>query len=201
MLFAKLAVGASIALLTACGQGGPPEASEATAPTKSVSPSAEASPTETTSEEMADEPTETSEEPTEPTDEASATERPDSSAPSPRGRRIKTAGSQFGTMLFDGSGQAIYLFDREKTSRAQCYGECAVEWPPVLTKGAPQPVGGVRAGLLGTTERRNGSVQVTYGGHPLYYYAHEGKNQVLCHDVPGFGGLWLVVTPDGEPAP
>jgi hypothetical protein len=41
---------------------------------------------------------------------------------------------------------------------------------------------------------------VTYGGHPLYYYAHEGPGQVLCHDVIEFGGRWLVVTPDGVAA-
>jgi hypothetical protein len=52
----------------------------------------------------------------------------------------------------------------------------------------------------GTTQRRDGTTQVTYAGHPLYYYAHEGRGQVLCHDVVEFGGTWLVVTPTGEPA-
>lgn len=45
--------------------------------------------------------------------------------------------------------------------------------------------------------RADGSTQVTYGGHPLYYSAHEGKYQVLCHNVTEFGGRWLVVSPDG----
>ena len=103
-------------------------------------------------------------------------------------------------MLFDRLGQAIYLFDREATRRAECYGACAKAWPPVLTKGAPRASGDVRAALLGTTERDDGSTQITYAGHPLYYYAHEGPNQVLCHNVREFGGLWLVVTPAGEPA-
>ena len=57
------------------------------------------------------------------------------------------------------------------------------------------------ANLLGTTTRSDGARQVTYAGHPLYFYAHEGKNQVLCHDVREYGGLWLVVTPKGPPAP
>jgi predicted lipoprotein with Yx(FWY)xxD motif len=132
--------------------------------------------------------------PAAPTPQASDPPRPD-------GTRIITADSPFGTMLFDRTGQAIYLFDKERTASPACYGACAQAWPPVLTTGDPQAGQGVREGLLGTTERRDGKVQVTYGGHPLYYYADEGKNQVLCHNVDEFGGLWLVVTPRGEPAP
>jgi predicted lipoprotein with Yx(FWY)xxD motif len=104
-------------------------------------------------------------------------------------------------MLFDERGQAIYLFDRETTAEPDCYEECAEAWPPVLTTGEPQAAGDVRTDLLGTTERDDGSLQVTYAGHPLYFYAHEGPGQVLCHDVTEFGGVWLVVTPAGAPAP
>ena len=113
---------------------------------------------------------------------------------------IQTAGSAYGSMLFDRSGQAIYLFDRETTDTPQCYGACAEAWPPVLTRGVPQPSGAARSALLGTTSRTDGSRQVTYDGHPLYFYAHEGPNEVLCHNVSEFGGLWLVVTPGGDPA-
>lgn len=118
-----------------------------------------------------------------------------------RGRVITTADSDYGTMLFDGSGQAIYLFDKETRSTPRCYGACAQAWPPVLTRDLPRAVGDVRQSLLGTTRRRDGSRQITYGGHPLYFYAHEGKNEVLCHNVAEFGGLWLVLTPAGRPAP
>ena len=104
-------------------------------------------------------------------------------------------------MLFDRSGQAIYLFAKEKTSKPECYGACAEAWPPVLTEGSPQARGDTRSELLGTTPRRDGSKQVTYKGHPLYFYAHEGKNEVLCHNITENGGLWLVVTPKGDPAP
>jgi len=118
-----------------------------------------------------------------------------------KGSVIKTAASDFGTMLFDRSGQAIYLFAKERTSKPECYGACAKAWPPVLTEGSPQARGGTRSALLGTTRRSDGTSQVTYNGHPLYFYAHEGKNQVLCHNINEYGGLWLVVTPGGEPAP
>ena len=117
------------------------------------------------------------------------------------GTGIKTAASDFGPMLFDTTGQAIYLFDKETSSAPACYTACAVAWPPVLTDGPPTASGEVKQSLLGTTKRTDGSTQVTYGGHPLYYYAHEGKNEVKCHNITGFGGLWLVVTPTGDAAP
>jgi predicted lipoprotein with Yx(FWY)xxD motif len=119
----------------------------------------------------------------------------------PSGTQIITADSDYGTMLFDASGQPIYLFDAESDRLPQCYDECAKEWPPVLTDGAPSARDDVRPGLLGTTRRADGVVQVTYAGHPLYYYAHEGKYEVLCHNIEEFGGTWLVLRPDGTAAP
>jgi predicted lipoprotein with Yx(FWY)xxD motif len=109
--------------------------------------------------------------------------------------------SEYGSMLFDERGQAIYLFDSETSDTPECYDDCASAWPPVLTEGPPEPTGDVDAALLGTTERDDGSVQVTYNGHPLYFYADEDPGEVLCHDVDDFGGTWLVVIPEGEPAP
>jgi predicted lipoprotein with Yx(FWY)xxD motif len=131
---------------------------------------------------------------------ATFTTTPTSTGGAAEGLAITTAGSDFGRMLFDRSGQAIYLFDKEATSRPECYRACATAWPPVLTHGPPRATGAVREGLLGTTKRADGSSQVTYAGHPLYYYAHEQPHQVLCHNVAEFGGRWLVVTPDGPPA-
>jgi predicted lipoprotein with Yx(FWY)xxD motif len=114
------------------------------------------------------------------------------------GTTIKTADSQFGQVLFDGDEQAIYYFDKESGSKSECYGACAEAWPPVLTEGDPQAGAGAQAGLLGTTKRDDGTTQVTYDGHPLYYYAHEGPGVVECHNVDEFGGLWLAVQPSGQ---
>lgn len=116
------------------------------------------------------------------------------------GTVIKSAKSQFGMMLFDGTGQAIYLFDKEQTSKPECYDACAEAWPPALTEGSAAAGSGTKQDLLGTIKRIDGTTQVTYGGHPLYFYAHEAKNEVKCHNIQGFGGLWLVVTPAGRPA-
>jgi len=113
---------------------------------------------------------------------------------------ITVADSDFGQVLFDSTGQAIYLFDKEITAVPDCYGDCAVAWPPVLTEGSPAAEAGTMSDLLGTTPRTDGSTQVTYAGHPPYYYAHEGKNAVTCHNVNEFGGLWLAVTPTGQAA-
>lgn len=126
-----------------------------------------------------------------------------SKAPQPSkgpGTRITVHPSEFGPMLFDARGQAIYLFDEETSSEPACYGACAEAWPPVLTTGSPVAAGEAKQGLLGTTKRSNRATQVTYAGHPLYYYAHEAPGQVLCHDVEEYGGRWLVVTPAGNAA-
>ena len=131
----------------------------------------------------------------EPTAEPAAT-----AAPRERraGTRIRVRASEFGRMLFDSNHQAIYIFERDRNGRSTCYGECARAWPPVFTHGAPVAGMGVRKRLLGTVKRRDGRRQVTYAGKPLYFYAHEGPGQVLCHNVDLNGGLWWVVGPDGK---
>jgi predicted lipoprotein with Yx(FWY)xxD motif len=133
-----------------------------------------------------------------PTPEPSA--EPSSEKPA-SGTRITLRDSEFGTMLFGPGRQAIYVFERDSEGRSACYGECAKAWPPVFTKGRPRAGRGVRARLLGTTRRRNGRRQVTYAGRPLYFYAHEGPGEVLCHDVDLNGGFWWVVGPDGRRRP
>jgi predicted lipoprotein with Yx(FWY)xxD motif len=114
------------------------------------------------------------------------------------GTTIKVADSEFGKVLFDGDDGAIYLFDKESSSKPACYGACAEAWPPVVTEGAPEAGSGADAAKLGTTKRTDGTTQVTYNGHPLYYYVDDGPGQILCHDVEEFGGLWLVVDPSGN---
>ena len=116
-----------------------------------------------------------------------------------RGKGIKVMNSRYGRMIFDARGRAIYLFTREQGSKSRCYGECAVAWPPVYTRGKPRALRGVDADLLGTTKRRGGRSQVTYNGHPLYYYVTDTKpGQITCQDVVEFGGTWLVVDPQGD---
>lgn len=123
---------------------------------------------------------------------------PEDAVAAKRGATVKVVGSQFGRVIADRRGEALYLFDKETSKRSRCYGECAVAWPPLLTKGKPRAGKGADPDLLGTTRRRNGKLQVTYDGHPLYYYKDDEPGRILCHNVDEFGGLWLVVNPRGD---
>lgn len=114
------------------------------------------------------------------------------------GTRVKVVSSDYGRVIADGKGEAFYLFDKENSKKPRCYGACASVWPPVLTKGKPVAGSGAKQSLLGTTKRANGKLQVTYAGHPLYYYVDDSPGTILCHDVEEFGGLWLVVKPNGQ---
>lgn len=130
--------------------------------------------------------------------ESGSAKKDSSSLDRPPGITIATQDSQYGTILFDGDHQAIYLFAKESSDHSECYGECAAAWPPVLTKGRPQGGAGLNAKLLGTTARTDGTTQVTYNGHPLYYYESDPPGEVLCQNVVEFGGRWLVVDPTGN---
>ena len=106
--------------------------------------------------------------------------------------------SAYGKILFDGSGRALYAFTRDPRRRSVCAGACAKAWPPYVVTGRPKAATGVKASLLGTTKRAGGGTQVTYGGRPLYYYVGDQVGQVRCQNVKEFGGLWLVVGPNGR---
>ena len=69
---------------------------------------------------------------------------------------------------------------------------------PFLTKGKPVAGKGVVAKKLGTTVRDDGTRQVTYGGHPVYFYEHDRPGFIFCQDVFEFGGTWLLVNKAGK---
>ena len=119
-------------------------------------------------------------------------------ASAPQGTRVVLGTSEFGRMLFDSRKQAIYIFQRDKKNKSNCYGACATPWPPVFTKGRPRAGKGVHSSLLSTIRRKGGERQVTYAGKPLYYYAHEGPGEVKCHNVNLNGGFWWAVAADGK---
>jgi predicted lipoprotein with Yx(FWY)xxD motif len=116
-----------------------------------------------------------------------------------KGTVVKIVSSDYGPVIADRKGEAFYLFDKENGKKSACYGDCATAWPPLLTKAAPRAGKGAKQKLLGTTKRRNGRLQVTYAGHPLYYYKDDTPGNILSQNVNEFGGLWLVVKPNGHP--
>lgn len=106
---------------------------------------------------------------------------------------------KLGKILVDGSGKTLYLFAKDTGSTSTCYGGCATYWPPVLTDGAPRAGAGVNASLLGTTKRTDGTTEVTYGGHPLYYVVTDhNPGDATGQAVTNFGAAWYVVGPDGN---
>lgn len=116
----------------------------------------------------------------------------------PTGKKVSLHTSDYGRILADGHGRALYLFTHD-TGRSRCYGACASAWPPLLTKGEPRAVGKASQELLGTVKRRDGRTQVTYAGHPVYYYLGDRQpGQVLCQAVQEYGGYWYVVTRAGR---
>jgi predicted lipoprotein with Yx(FWY)xxD motif len=114
-------------------------------------------------------------------------------------RTLTVHSSAYGQVLFDGLGFVVYAFTKDSRGRSACSGACAKAWPPALVRGALRPGAGVKASLLGTVRRSNGSRQLTYAGRPLYYYVGDTKpRQIRCQNVSEFGGLWLVVRPSGK---
>src|SRR5438067_4791278 len=102
-----------------------------------------------------------------------------------------------GKVLVGANGRTLYLFTADKGTRSVCYGQCATYWPP-LTAGKPTAGAGLKASMLGTTKRKDGKLQVTYHGHPLYYFVPDKKaGQTAGQNVDAFGGEWYVVSPAG----
>jgi predicted lipoprotein with Yx(FWY)xxD motif len=119
------------------------------------------------------------------------------SAAKKKGTKIAVEKTEFGKALVNGAGKAVYLFDIEESTTPECYDDCAIAWPPVITNGKPVAGKGIKGGKLGTTKRTDGSTQVTFAGHPIYYYEHDTRDKILCQNVVEFGGRWLLVKPSG----
>jgi len=112
---------------------------------------------------------------------------------------VSTKTSSLGTFLVDGNGRALYLWDADHGSKSTCSGACSQAWPPVTTTGTPKASGAVKASLLGTIKRADGTREVTYAGHPLYTFAGDSQaGQTTGQGSTGFGAPWWVVTPAGK---
>jgi predicted lipoprotein with Yx(FWY)xxD motif len=104
-----------------------------------------------------------------------------------------------GQFLADGNGRSLYLFEADKSTTSNCSGACAAAWPPVTASAVPMAGGGVSQSLLGTTKRTDGTEQVTYNGHPLYYFAADtGSGMAKGQGSKAFGAGWYVLNAKGS---
>jgi predicted lipoprotein with Yx(FWY)xxD motif len=112
---------------------------------------------------------------------------------------VNVRNTSLGKILVDSQGRTLYLFEKDTGSKSTCPGACASAWPPFRTSGTPKAGSGVTASLLGTTTRSDGNDEVTYNGHPLYYYAGDQKaGDTNGQDLNQFGASWYVLSPAGN---
>jgi predicted lipoprotein with Yx(FWY)xxD motif len=113
--------------------------------------------------------------------------------------KLQAHKGKLGRFVVDGRSMTLYLFEKDKTRASTCDGSCAQVWPPLTTSSKPVAGAGVAASKLGTTKRKDGKLQVTYNGHPLYYYYLDRKpGQTSGQGLKLFGAGWYVVAPSGK---
>jgi predicted lipoprotein with Yx(FWY)xxD motif len=114
--------------------------------------------------------------------------------------QIGTTHTSLGTVLVAGPKRlTVYMFEGDKGGTSACSGACAELWPPVITTSEPTAEGGASASKLSTITRSDGSKQVTYNGHPLYYFAKDtAAGETHGQGIDGFGAHWYVLAPDGS---
>jgi predicted lipoprotein with Yx(FWY)xxD motif len=103
-----------------------------------------------------------------------------------------------GRILAGGNARTLYRFMADSGKTSKCNRACAASWPPLIAAGKPTGGTGVRQSLLGTTRRKDGRLQVTYAGHPLYSFSYDlAVGQVEGEGVSAYGGHWYAVSASG----
>jgi predicted lipoprotein with Yx(FWY)xxD motif len=109
---------------------------------------------------------------------------------------VKAASSPLGTILVDQDGKTLYLFEADSMNKSNCSGSCLSLWPAVMASGKATTGNGVSAGMIGTA---TGSSQVTYAGHPLYWFSGDSAaGDTNGEGLTDFGGAWYAVSPTGK---
>jgi predicted lipoprotein with Yx(FWY)xxD motif len=123
------------------------------------------------------------------------------SSPEKTGAAVVSVASvpKLGRVIVDASGHTLYDFHKDKGTTSACYGACEKGWPPLTTESTPQAGEGAMSSKLGTTERKDGTMQVTYAGHPVYTFVEDKKpGEANGNDVSAFGGEWYALEASGE---
>ncbi|TML24730.1 MAG: hypothetical protein E6G32_03005 [Actinobacteria bacterium] len=106
--------------------------------------------------------------------------------------------TKLGMILVNSRGHTLYLFAKDRNGKSACSGSCAKFWPPSLRSGRPTAGSGVKASMLGTTKRSNGSLQLTYNKHPLYTFTLDKQaGQTKGEGMLAFGARWYAVSAKG----
>jgi len=117
----------------------------------------------------------------------------------PKHANVMLRSTSVGTVLVDGRGRTLYLFTADPTAKSACYGQCAAVWPPFLTSDAPVKVGAAKQALLKTVKRKDGTLQVVYAGHPLYFFSGDTRaGQTKGEGIVHFGGSWYALNAAGK---
>ena len=112
---------------------------------------------------------------------------------------VRVKKTNLGKILVDSKGRTLYLFLADTGTTSTCSDACAANWPPLQVNGTPKVGKGAKASLAGTTQRSDGTSQVTYNGHPLYRFVGDRKaGQTTGQGVNAFGAQWFVLSPAGK---
>jgi len=110
---------------------------------------------------------------------------------------VASAETDAGPSLVGPDGLTLYIFTSDTDGTSTCYDDCAALWPPFeLDAGATLEAGDGVTGEIGTTERDDGTTQVTYEGMPLYFYASDAAPGEATGE--GVSGVWFIASPEGH---
>jgi predicted lipoprotein with Yx(FWY)xxD motif len=120
-------------------------------------------------------------------------------APAAANGAIGTRATSLGNVLVDAKGRTLYLFERDKTDMSSCTGACQSIWPSLTAQGKPSAMNGVSGAKVGTVASTGAKQQVTYNGHPLYYYVGDRKpGDTTGQGLNQFGAEWYVLAASGN---
>ena len=124
---------------------------------------------------------------------------PSAATPTSKAAAVAVGTTKLGPVVVNSAGRTLYLFEKDKSPKSTCSGECANDWPPLMASGKPAADTGVKASMLGTTKRSDGKEQVTYNGHPLYTFTgDQNPGDTSGQGVNAFGACWYVVSTAGN---
>jgi predicted lipoprotein with Yx(FWY)xxD motif len=120
--------------------------------------------------------------------------------------QVSIATGSLGSYLADSNGRSLYLFEADTSSTSTCTGACATAWPPFVVPSGQTPTiatsptsSSIQSSLLATSARSDGTTQVTYNGHPLYYFSGDtGPGTTAGQGLNEFGALWYLVQASGQ---